>query len=202
MRAAHGRCSPAACVVLGLGPTLVAAGARRALAGPLVGAEPAGARRRAHRADLRRVCRPLHGRHRRRSSAPRCSPRWSRCGSSGASRRTRRLRDLGLRTDAPDRAHGVHRDGVRESLQARLRLLLPAREASGHRVPPRLPLLRRADRVREPDPLALRGVALPARRWPRSRRVAAVTRRRAVGQRRTRTSPTSWPRCSLLLVLA
>ena len=181
-----------ACVFLGLGPTLVLPALAR-LAGPLVGAElpalgdgltvrisgefAALSPGRPDRGPRGRPARPAG----RAPAPPRAAPDAV-------------VRDLGLRPDAPDGAHGVHRDGVLESLQACLRLLLPAREASGHRVPSRLPLLRRADRVREPHPPALRGVALRAgagRALPRRGPHASACSRAAP----TRISRTSWPRC-------
>src|SRR5437667_332902 len=72
------------------------------------------------------------------------------------------LRDVGVRPNVADVADGVHRDRLRRPVPACLRLLLPAREAAGHRVPPRGALLRPAYRVCEPDALDLRRLALSA----------------------------------------
>ena len=74
----------------------------------------------------------------------------------------------------PDFADGVHGHCVREPFQARLRLLLSADEAPGHRVPPGVALLRRAHRIPEPGALDLPRLALPARARPPSRRARAA----------------------------
>src|SRR5207249_4317055 len=92
------------------------------------------------------------------------------------------VRDVGLRPHHADGADGVHGHRVRPPLQARLRFLLSAHGAPRHRVSPRVAVLRRANRIREPDPLDLRRLALPARaRSPPQR--GARRRSAAVGQR-------------------
>src|SRR5262249_5233768 len=95
------------------------------------------------------------------------------------------LRDVGLRSYRANAADGGHRHRVREPVQARVRLLLPPHETARHRVPSRIAFLRRAHRIREPDPIDLRGLAVstgastPARRGPR-RRCAAIRKRQSV----------------------
>ncbi|PYN51484.1 MAG: hypothetical protein DME00_01910 [Candidatus Rokuibacteriota bacterium] len=135
-------------------------------------------------ADLARVGgvrEPLHDgdrrRHRRVAPRParRIQARWCFAPDAG-------VRDVGLRPHHADGADGVHGHRVRPPLQARLRFLLSAHEAPRHRVSPRVAVLRRANRIREPDPLDLRRLALPARaRSPPQR--GARRRSAAVGQR-------------------
>src|SRR5437773_7718745 len=67
-----------------------------------------------------------------------------------------------MRAYVADPADGVHCDRLRRPVPARLRLLLPPREAPGHHVPPGGALLCPAHRVREPDALDLRRLALSA----------------------------------------
>ena len=152
-----------ACVVLGLGPTLVLP----ALARP---GRPAGRRGRSRRSATGSPCGSPVSSPRlstgRRGAGPRrgAARPAGRAPALPARRAGRRsVRDVGLRPDAPDRAHGVHRDGLLESLQAGLRLPLPAR-ASGSTsssIPSRASSCERIAYANPTAP-ARRGLALPA----------------------------------------
>src|SRR5207249_1361430 len=111
-----------------------------------------GRRRLAHARRLRRLRDALDARDRRgarggpRAAADRPPPGGGGAGSAA-------LRDVGMRAYVADPADGVHCDRLRRPVPARLRLLLPPREAPGHHVPPGGALLCTVPRVRGPADL-------------------------------------------------
>src|SRR5262249_9679535 len=70
------------------------------------------------------------------------------------------LRDVELRTSAANGAHGVYGDGVRRSVHACLRLLLPPGAAARRRSASGVTFFCAADPLREPDPLHRRRMVL------------------------------------------